>query len=60
MLEEGLLTEIEERPDPDLDDERRRYYRILPPGLAAVRAESRRLAGLVALARAKGLAPRRA
>lgn len=60
MLEEGLLTEIEERPDPELDDERRRYYKILPAGLAAVRSESRRLAGLVALARAKGLAPRRA
>lgn len=60
MLEEGLLTEIEERPDPELDDERRRYYKILPAGLTAVRAESRRLAGLVALARAKGLAPRRA
>lgn len=59
MLEQGLLLEIDERPDPELDDERRRYYRITPFGLAVARAEARRLADLIALARAKGLAPRR-
>jgi DNA-binding PadR family transcriptional regulator len=59
MLEQGLLRETQERPDPELDDERRRYYRITPFGLAVARAESRRLAGLIGLARAKGLAPRR-
>lgn len=59
MLEQGLLIETRERPDPALDDERRRYYKILPYGMAVARAESRRLAGLITLARAKGLAPRR-
>ena len=57
MLEQGLLLESNERPDPELDDERRRYYRITPLGAAVVRAEAARLAGLIALARAKGLAP---
>jgi DNA-binding PadR family transcriptional regulator len=60
MLEEGLIVEARERPDPEDDDERRRYYRITPFGMAAARAETRRLAGLVKLARARGLAPRRA
>ena len=57
MLEQGLLLESNERPDPELDDERRRYYRITPLGAAVVGAEAARLAGLIALARAKGLAP---
>ena len=57
MLERGLVVESSERPDPALDDERRRYYRITPLGAAVVRAEAARLAALVGLARAKGLAP---
>jgi DNA-binding PadR family transcriptional regulator len=60
MLEQGLLTETRERPDPELDDERRRYYRITPLGAAVARAEARRLAQLVKLARASGFAPERA
>jgi DNA-binding PadR family transcriptional regulator len=59
MLEQGLIEETRERPAAELDDERRRYYRITPFGRAAARAETRRLAGLVRLARASGLAPRR-
>jgi DNA-binding PadR family transcriptional regulator len=59
MLEQGLIEETRERPAPELDDERRRYYRITPFGKAAARAEARRLAGLVRLARARGLAPGR-
>ena len=59
MLEQGLIEETRERPAAELDDERRRYYRITPFGKAAARAEARRLAGLVRLARASGLAPRR-
>jgi DNA-binding PadR family transcriptional regulator len=55
MLESGLVVETSERPDPALDDERRRYYRITPLGMAVVRAEAERLAALVGLARAKGL-----
>jgi DNA-binding PadR family transcriptional regulator len=58
MLEEGLIVEVREPPDPEDDDERRRYYRITSLGTAAARAETRRLSGLVKLARARGLAPR--
>src|SRR5262245_41614064 len=57
MLEQGLLVETRERPDPADDDERRRYYRITPFGAAVARAEARRLADLVKMARARGLAP---
>ncbi|MDQ2970349.1 MAG: PadR family transcriptional regulator [Acidobacteriota bacterium] len=60
MLEEGLIVETRERPAPEQDDERRRYYRITAFGTAVARAEARRLDGLVKLARAVGLAPRRA
>ncbi len=56
MLEAGLLTEVSERPAPDEDDERRRYYRITALGRKVARAEAERLAGLVRLARASGLA----
>ena len=60
MLEDGLLIEIDERPDPEEDDERRRYYRITPLGRAAARAEAQRLSDLVKLARASGFVPKRA
>jgi DNA-binding PadR family transcriptional regulator len=60
MLDDGLILEIDDRPDPEEDDERRRYYRITPRGRAAARAEVRRLADLVKLARASGFAPRKA
>ena len=60
MLEQGLLIETRDRPSPEEDDERRRYYRITPFGAAVARAEARRLAQLVRLARASGFAPGRA
>src|SRR5438477_12457229 len=60
MLEQGLIVETRDRPAPADDDERRRYYRITPEGTAAAKAEARRLAQLVKMARAKGLAPGRA
>jgi len=60
MLEDGLIEELDDRPDPEQDDERRRYYRITRLGRSAARAEAKRLADLVDLARASGLAPRRA
>jgi DNA-binding PadR family transcriptional regulator len=60
MQEQGLIVETRERPAPEEDDERRRYYRITPFGHAVARAEARRLAQLVKMARAKGLAPGRA
>src|SRR6266516_3337873 len=44
MLEMGLIAESDERPDPALDDERRRYYRITPYGEQVAKAESNRLA----------------
>lgn len=60
MLEQGLIVETSERPAPELDDERRRYYAITAFGEAVARAEAGRLAELVRLARARGLAPGRA
>jgi DNA-binding PadR family transcriptional regulator len=57
MLEQGLIVETRDRPKPELDDPRRRYYRITSFGSAVALAESRRLAQLVRLARARGFAP---
>jgi DNA-binding PadR family transcriptional regulator len=59
MLEQGLLVETRDRPAPENDDERRRYYRITPLGTAVAKAEAGRLNELVRMARAKGLVPRR-
>jgi DNA-binding PadR family transcriptional regulator len=55
MLEMGLIGESDERPDPALDDERRRYYRLTAFGEQVVRAESRRLAALLRAATLKNL-----
>ena len=60
LLEQGLIVEPRERPSPANDDERRRYYRLTPFGRSVARAEARRLAGLVRLAQASGVAPQRA
>lgn len=57
MLEQGLIAELRHRPAPEEDDERRRYYRITPFGTAVAKAEARRLAQMLRLARARGLAP---
>jgi DNA-binding PadR family transcriptional regulator len=57
MLEQGLIVETRERPAPEEDDERRRYYRITPFGTEVARAEARRLANLIRLARASGFVP---
>lgn len=57
MVEQGLLAEVTARRRTMTDDERRRYYRISPFGTAVARAEMRRLAQLVRLARASGLSP---
>src|SRR5260370_36717542 len=58
MLEQGLIEETRERPAPQLDDERRRYYRIPPLGKAAARAEARRPAGLLRPAAPRGFRPK--
>lgn len=60
MLEQGLVIETEERPAPEFDDERRRYYRITPLGAAVAKAEATRMAKMVKWARAMGFAPEKA
>jgi DNA-binding PadR family transcriptional regulator len=57
MLEQGLIEELFESPDPSSSDERRRYYRITRLGKRAAAAEVARLSALVKQARAAGLAP---
>lgn len=55
MLKSGLITETDERPDPRLDDERRRYYALTGLGRATAAAEITRLSRLVDVARSKRL-----
>src|SRR5579883_1932423 len=55
MLASGLIEASDERPDPELDDERRRYYRLTEFGRRVAQAESRRLDQLLQVARAKRL-----
>ena len=54
MEERGWVVEAEERPEPELDDERRRYYRLTELGRRVALAEVERLEGLVDAARSKG------
>ena len=55
MLADGLIEESAERPDPAMDDQRRRYYRITDFGRRVAAAEAERLSGLVETARARKL-----
>jgi DNA-binding PadR family transcriptional regulator len=55
MLEAGLIEEAGERPDPALNDERRRYYRITESGMRVASSEAKRLEMLVKMARNKAL-----
>jgi len=55
MLEAGWIEELDERPDPDLDDERRRYYELTDFGYRLAVAEAERLDRLVKTARTKKL-----
>jgi len=55
LLDEGLVEELEERPDPELDDERRRYYRLTRLGRRVAEAEATRLEAQVRNARAARL-----
>ena len=59
MLADGLIEESDERPDPALDDQRRRYYRITDFGRRVAGAEAERLSALVETARASKLFPGR-
>jgi DNA-binding PadR family transcriptional regulator len=53
MLEAGLIVEAGERPDPAIDDQRRRYYRMTGSGQRALKAEAERLMRQVVVARLK-------
>ena len=57
QLADGLIVETDERPDPALDDERRRYYRLTAFGRQVAIAEVERLEAIVEQARAKKLTP---
>jgi DNA-binding PadR family transcriptional regulator len=60
LLEEGLIEELAERPDPAHDDERRRYYRLTKAGRRAAIEEAQNLEKLLADARSTGLMPKKA
>ncbi len=51
LLDDGLIEECDERPDPELDDQRRRYYRLTAVGRTVATVEVRRLQTLVQAAR---------
>jgi len=55
LLEAGMIEESDERPDPELDDQRRRYYRLTAIGQRTVKAEALRYAAMAELARRKRL-----
>jgi DNA-binding PadR family transcriptional regulator len=59
MLEQGLIEELRENPDPDNDDERRRHYTVTRLGRDVALAEARRLQDMLSQARATGLIPRK-
>jgi DNA-binding PadR family transcriptional regulator len=53
LVEAGLIEESDERPAPELDDARRRYYRLTPLGKRVLDAECERLEELVHCIRVK-------
>jgi DNA-binding PadR family transcriptional regulator len=57
MLADGLIEASDERPDPEMDDERRRYYRLTGFGQRVLRAEAQRLEQIVRIAHAKSILP---
>ena len=57
LRESAMIEESEERPDPELDDERRRYYRLTEFGGKVLAAEIERLEAAVRAARRKGAYP---
>ena len=57
LVADRLVVETDDRPDPALDDERRRYYRLTRFGRAVAVAELRRLEAIIAQGRAKRLVP---
>jgi DNA-binding PadR family transcriptional regulator len=59
MLEQGLVEELSESPDPDSQDERRRYYGLTAFGRRVAMAEARRLTAMLSQARETGLIPKK-
>ena len=59
MLEQGLIEELRQSPDPASADERRRYYRLTRFGREVAVAEARRLSEMLSHARATKLIPRK-
>ncbi|MFN7933498.1 MAG: PadR family transcriptional regulator [Bryobacteraceae bacterium] len=59
MLEQGLIEELRESPDPESRDERRRYYRLTHWGRSVAMAEARRLSEMLSQARETGLIPKK-
>ena len=55
LLSAGWIEEAGERPDPTIDDERRRYYRLTRQGRDAASVEAKRLSDLVRVARMRRL-----
>ncbi|HZB71857.1 MAG TPA: PadR family transcriptional regulator [Acidimicrobiales bacterium] len=58
MLDQGLIEETDERPDPAMDDQRRRYYRLTALGQRVGAAEHARLSALLDAARLRQLGVR--
>jgi DNA-binding PadR family transcriptional regulator len=58
FVQEGVIAESDARPDPALDDERRRYYRLTEFGRSVALAEARRMETALGMARSKNLIPR--
>jgi len=55
MLQAGLIEESDERTDPEMDDQRRKYYRLTDLGRRTLHMEAERLASQVMIARAKNI-----
>jgi DNA-binding PadR family transcriptional regulator len=55
LLKSGLIAETAERPDPSLDDSRRRYYTLSAQGQEVLAAETERLMGMIDSARRKNI-----
>jgi DNA-binding PadR family transcriptional regulator len=58
LLNGRLIVEADERPDPEMDDERRRYYRLTDFGKQVLKAELRRISRMVSVAQSKRLIPK--
>ena len=58
LLSSGLIVETDQRPEAELDDERRRYYRLTDFGRKVLKAEAQRISKMVSVAQRKRLLPK--